>query len=188
MATNKFQKLAVAIASAASLFAGIEAHQGNLAQAAILTYDFNVTISDTDGNSQLEGKGGFGQITYDDSTLGIESKIYSNPSFVSSYFFNFVNMWTGEPVTYTLGNTREMKVGVDNGRLSYIADFQKNYFVYFQPNLKVQGGDLNSEVKFLGTYSAKPENKSSTTIPEPNTVVGLSVFGLCWLLKRKKVG
>lgn len=184
MATNIFQKLAVVTAGAALSFTVMEANQRNLAEAAILTYDFNVTISDTDGNSRLEGKTGFGQITYDDSSLGSGRVEYSNPSFVSSYFFNFVNFWTGEPKTYTMSNTSELRVAFNNNNLLYIADFPNNYYVYFDPYPRVHGGDLNEEVKFLGTYSVKGEDEEAT-VPEPSIVAGLSILGFGWLLKRK---
>ncbi len=182
---KNYQKLAIATAGLALRFAAIEA---NSAQAAIITYDFTVDVT-TGSLTDTQYQGFF---SYDDSTLtasGVESVEIAEGLSISFEFlevtyteadddlvdfgFPFVEFNQGNLVglQYTVSNNAIFSIFGDNPNGLGGGD-QFNYID--ETSFEVGNGSV--------TYSLRP---ASASVPEPSAVIGLSILGFGWLVRKK---
>jgi hypothetical protein len=186
---NTYRKLAVAIAGLTLSFAAIEPDS---VHAAVITYDFRVDLTTGSlANNTYEGS-----FNYDDSTLtgiGVEAVGVTEGLFI---LFNFF----GETYTQTdeLSFPNFPIAVFNNGNLvglNYlVADFDNSlddfsiFSIFGDDTTLLNAGNqfsyqVNSFDSFEGnvTYSL---DSPSTSIPEPDGVLGVSLLGIAWLLNR----
>lgn len=182
---SSYQKLAVTTAAAALSFAVMEAKP---VQAATIIYDFAIDVT----SGPLIGSQTSGFFSYDDSTLtgnGVETLGVNEGLSVS---FNFLNETYNE--TDDIGFSSSPIVQFQDRNLLGL-----NFNVFYGSSLQfaiADEVDVSTGAVGLGggnlfAYDTDPsaafEGLGTVTyrqVPEPGSVVGLSVLGLGFLLKK----
>lgn len=179
MTSNFRHKLAVITAST---FFGLVAVEGTPAQAATLTYDFTTEII---SGPQVGNTSWGGYFSFDDSTLtgnGVENFGISEGLSVfldmgsRTYIETDDSSFPISPlVTFENGNLLRLDfVPVDPGYpYAYGSIFGTSFFGYGEGDTEASEG--------IVSYTSR----STESVPEPNLVLGLSLFGLGWLAKKK---
>lgn len=182
-----YQKLAVATATAALSLAAMEA---KTVQAATIVYDFTVDVT----SGPLTGTQYFGSFSYDDLTLtgtGLETLGVDEGLSIS---FDFLGKTYNETSDidlpdYPIVQFQDQSLLGLNFNVFYGSSFQ-SFAIANEVDASTgavgSGGgnvfayDTDPSVAFegLGTVTYQP-------VPEPISVVGLSVLGLGCLLKKK---
>ena len=213
MANSIYQKLALATAGTVLSLAVMETAS---VQAAIITYDFTVKITDGD----FQGNSYTGFFSYDDSN----PSGYGDSPRLLPYFgpldfnFNFLGTTYSQlnygpakisypvpPSSYlTFSNPRLVTnprvFYIPGGELTevkfYLTDYNYlgigSYFINFYPDSDFSFQFFNQFPQNTissgsGTWQYKlREEPTSTSVPEPGTVFGLSMLGFGWLLRKKK--
>ncbi len=178
----------------ASLSLSVVAIQSKSIEAATITYDFSVGVT----TGALAGNSYDGSFSYDDSTLigiggetvGVEEKLSINFEFLgktytetddNNFAFNFPQV---EFKDGSLVGLQYLVTDVLNGSISSFAIFGDNpdglgggdKFSYVNENsVEVSEGSV--------IYSLK---SPSTSVPEPNIVLGLGVIGFGWLYSKRQ--
>ena len=216
MANSIYQKLAFATVGAVL---GLAVMETPSVQAAIITYDFTVTIGSSPGNSYN------GFFSYNDSEpSGLAGTLFFPYFAPSDFSFEFLGKTYTEnniryatryslfpPVSYlTFTNPKAVidenlrrAYYIPGGELDqvqfYLTDFSTvgigSYFINFYPNSTFSFWlfdrfPQNSISQGGGTvtYSLRTTpTPPPTSVPEPGTVFGLSMLGMGWLLRKKKV-
>jgi hypothetical protein len=190
------------LATTAATVLGSVIAQSNPAQAAIITYDFNVTLN----SGPLSGNNYTGFFTYDDSALAGnldpgDPPIYIPASTVSFNFdgvnynqndfspgfepeIKFIPSFSSEPfnLSWDYVNPAPPADSVRGFQfLGFLNGPPGEFFYTYVPAVDQPGREDNE-----GYGSASFTFRSSQAIPEPATILGTTLFGLALGWKRTR--